>query len=121
MTEIIMDGIRLSCTEEEVRLNGKIMEMPKMEKKLLSFFAGHSGVVHSREQLLRQVWGYEVGGATRTVDTHIKNLRARLGKHGEHIVTVRGIGYRLDTQMGIQVKKRGLRSVQPDICTSTAS
>ena len=120
MTEIYLDDLQLLCTEREVKLNGKPQAMPEMEKKLLLFFLENPNKALSRELLLRRVWGYEICGATRTVDTHVKNLRARLGSYGEHITTIRGVGYRLDTQIGRQVRKRGLRAPRPDVCPRTA-
>ena len=121
MLELCLDDLQLLCTEGEVKLNGKTVAMPEMEKKLLLFFLGNPDKALSRELLLRRVWGYEICGATRTVDTHVKNLRARLGAYGKHIVTVRGVGYRLDTETGRQVQQRGLRVVRPDACTRNAS
>lgn len=85
-------------TERGVRLDGKEVPMAKMEKKLLCCFLSHPNTVLSRERLLREVWGYEIAGDTRTTDTHVKNLRAHLNRLGANlsIVTVRGVGYRLE-------------------------
>lgn len=85
-------------TKRGVKLGGTEVPMAKMEKKLLCFFLSHPNTVLSREVLLREVWGYEVAGDTRTTDTHVKNLRAHLSRLGAavSIVTVRGVGYRLE-------------------------
>ncbi len=65
------------------------------EYALFQLFATHSGQVFSREQLLSKIWGYDYDGEIRTVDTHIKMLRKKLGDYGAMVVTVRGTGYKL--------------------------
>ena len=70
-----------------------------MEYELLKFFATHPGKVFTREQLLSRVWGYEYYGGARTVDVHVRRLRAKLGEeHANLIQTVRSVGYRFGTQ-----------------------
>lgn len=83
-----------------IRLRGREVPMPRMEQRLLLFFLEHPNTVLSRELLLREVWGYAFAGNSRTVDTHVKNLRAHLGELGNSIVTVRGVGYRMDYVCG---------------------
>ena len=108
MMKFVWNGAELSCGEDSVRLDGRELALSRMERKLLLYLARHPDTVLSRERLLREVWEYELPGATRTVDTHVKNLRARLGGLGDFIVTVRGVGYRLDTGAG---RADGHRSV----------
>ncbi len=98
MPRIYWNGSLLSCTRNGLKVDGIEIAVPFMERKLLLFFMEHPDVALTREQLLKEVWGYETAGVTRTVDTHVKNLRAHLGRLGALIVTVRGTGYRLDTQ-----------------------
>lgn len=84
--------------EEEtytVRLKGRALELTYKEFELLKYLVGHSGRVFTRAQLLQEVWGYDFFGGTRTVDVHIRRLRAKLGpEHDAMIGTVRGVGYK---------------------------
>ncbi len=96
MSKLYYDGSVLSCTENELKLDGREVASSSMERRLLLFLMEHPDTAVSREELLREVWGYEMAGVTRTVDTHVKNLRAHLGELGPLIATVRGVGYRLD-------------------------
>jgi len=73
----------------------KTLDLTYMEYELLKFLASHPGKVFTREQLLSRVWGYEYYGGARTVDVHIRRLRAKLGEeHANLIQTVRSVGYR---------------------------
>ena len=72
------------------------LDLTYTEFELLKFFAGHPGRVFSREQLLSEVWGYDYYGGTRTVDVHVRRLRAKLGDAESLIGTVRNVGYRFD-------------------------
>lgn len=78
------------------RLDGRTLDLTYTEFELLKFFAGHPGKVFSREQLLSEVWGYDYFGGTRTVDVHVRRLRAKLGDAEALIGTVRNVGYRFD-------------------------
>jgi DNA-binding response OmpR family regulator len=79
----------------EVTYTGRALKMPRQEFQLLKFLAERPGRVFSREQLLSRVWGYRYVGGTRTVDIHIRRLRAKLGLGGAMIETVRHVGYRM--------------------------
>ncbi len=85
----------------EVHLGGRRIEFTHQEFELLRFLAQHRGRVFSREQLLQRVWGYEYGGGTRTVDIHVRRVRAKLGSSssasgtGGLIATVRNVGYKM--------------------------
>ena len=71
------------------------VELPPKEFELLRFLASEPGRVYTREELLREVWGYDYYGGTRTVDVHVRRLRAKLGPADEQLIeTVRGVGYR---------------------------
>ena len=79
----------------QAALDGKPLDLTYMEYELLKFFVTHSGKVFTREQLLSRVWGYEYYGGARTVDVHVRRLRAKLGEeHANLIQTVRSVGYR---------------------------
>jgi DNA-binding response OmpR family regulator len=75
-------------------LHGAPLELTPKEFDLLELLVGHPGRAFSREYLLERVWGYEFGGADRTVDTHVLRLRKKLGALGDRIETVWGVGYR---------------------------
>ena len=71
------------------------MVLTLKEFQLLCFLVKNQGNVMTRDRILQEIWGYEFDGENRTVDVHIRNLRAKLGKAGDLIETVRGIGYRI--------------------------
>ena len=74
---------------------GRVLDLTYMEYELLRFLAAHPGKVFTRETLLNRVWGYEYYGGARTVDVHIRRLRAKLGEEHAHLIqTVRSVGYR---------------------------
>jgi DNA-binding response OmpR family regulator len=74
---------------------GRPLDLTFMEYELLRFLAAHPGKVFTREVLLSRVWGYEYFGGARTVDVHIRRLRAKLGEEHAHLIeTVRSVGYR---------------------------
>lgn len=75
-------------------VSGRPVQLTAIEFKLVRYFLANKGRVASRDQLLDKVWGYDVAITTRTVDTHVKRLREKLGKAGDYIETIRGIGYR---------------------------
>ena len=78
---------------------GRTLDLTFKEFELLKFLAAHPGRVFSRAQLLQEVWGYDYFGGTRTVDVHVRRLRAKLGAEGEHLIgTVRNVGYRFETE-----------------------
>jgi DNA-binding response OmpR family regulator len=79
----------------EARLHGRRLDLTHQEFELLKFLAQHSGRVFTREQLLVKVWGYSHGGVSRTVDIHVRRLRAKLGTAADLIVTVRHVGYKM--------------------------
>src|SRR5204862_7140151 len=82
----------------EVRINGKAVDLTAIEFKLLSTLLQRRGRVQARDRLLNEVWGYEAAIDTRTVDTHVRRLREKLGTRGELIETVRGFGYRFSAR-----------------------
>ena len=88
-------GLVINPTTYEVALNGKRVNLRFKEYELLRFLMGNQGRVWSRQQLLSKVWGYEYYGGARTVDVHIRRLRAKLGEErASWITTVRSVGYR---------------------------
>lgn len=87
--------IRVDPARYHVTVAGKVVRLTTVEFKLLSMLMQRRGRVQSRDRLLNEVWGYESIIDTRTVDTHVRRLRKKLGKAAEAIETVRGFGYRL--------------------------
>jgi DNA-binding response OmpR family regulator len=77
------------------RLRGRVLDLTFKEFELLKYLAQHPGRVFTRAQLLQEVWGYDYFGGTRTVDVHVRRLRAKLGTEYESLIgTVRNVGYR---------------------------
>jgi len=88
-------GLVLNLETYQASFNGNPLDLTFMEYELLKFLAQNPGKVFTREMLLSRVWGYEYYGGARTVDVHIRRLRAKLGEeHANLIQTVRSVGYR---------------------------
>ena len=87
--------ITLMPSARKVYVDGQEAALTHMEYELLFFFLSHPGMVFTREQLLDRIWGYDFAGNSRTVDTHVKTLRQKLGSAGDLIETVRGVGYKI--------------------------
>jgi DNA-binding response OmpR family regulator len=89
--ELVVDPVSY-----QVRLRGRPLDLTFKEFELLRFLAARPGRVSTRAQLLQEVWGYDFFGGTRTVDVHVRRLRAKLGaEHESMIATIRGVGYKL--------------------------
>ena len=93
--QLALGDIRIDRARCEVQVKGKAIEFTATEFKLLTLLIERRGRVQSRDALLNDVWGYETAIDTRTVDTHIRRLREKLGKAADCIETVRGFGYRV--------------------------
>lgn len=94
--EILALGeIAMDTRKHQVTVGGEPVALTLKEYELLKKLLVNSEVVLTRDQLLEDVWGYDFDGETRTVDVHIRTLRQKLGKAGERIETVRGVGYRI--------------------------
>ena len=92
------DKLKIDIPRHKVLVNAKEVKLTAMEFDLLVILLNRKGRVQSREQLLNDVWGIEADVTTRTVDTHVKRLRQKLGRYGKFIETVRGYGYRFFEQ-----------------------
>ena len=91
-----IDELVIDVAGYEARLGGRRLDLTHQEFELLRFLAQHRGRVFTRDQLLQRVWGYEYGGGTRTVDIHVRRVRAKLGANaGGLIETVRNVGYKM--------------------------
>jgi two-component system response regulator ResD len=96
----VPDGLHVDMAGREVRVNGEPVELTYTEFELLTYLMNNAGVALSRDKILDNVWRYDYYGDARTVDTHIKKLRSKLGAVGDCIRTIRGIGYKFDPQDG---------------------
>jgi DNA-binding response OmpR family regulator len=93
--EIRSGGLTINEVTYSARMNGRSLDLTFKEFELLKFLAQHPGRVFTRAQLLQEVWGYDYFGGTRTVDVHVRRLRAKLGAENEALIgTVRNVGYR---------------------------
>ncbi|MDT8336338.1 MAG: response regulator transcription factor [Candidatus Izemoplasmatales bacterium] len=98
VTEINFGEIRIDMASRKVYVDEEHINLTPKEFELLRYFIDNKGLALSRDKILNAVWNYDYYGDLRTVDTHIKQLRAKLGKYSYYISTVRSIGYRLDIE-----------------------
>lgn len=91
---IVADGMVLNDDSYEVTIDGEPLDLTFKEYELLKYLIAKRGRVYTRDQLLSTVWGYDYYGGARTVDVHIRRLRAKLGRYESFIETVRNVGYR---------------------------
>ncbi len=91
---ITVGAIEVIPSQHIVRINQKEVFFPKKEFEILHYLASHASQVVNRETLLNAIWGTDVLVVDRTVDVHIRKIREKLGKHGDYIETVKGVGYR---------------------------
>lgn len=89
-------GIVLDQAAHEVTIDGKQVELSFKEFELLAYFIENQGIALSRERILNNVWNYDYFGDARTIDTHVKKLRSKLGDKGVYIKTIWGMGYKFD-------------------------
>ena len=92
--ELVHGCLTVDVGGHRTRVEGKDLDLTALEFRLLVTLFERRGRVQNRDQLLTDVWGYQTGVTTRTVDTHVKRIREKLGPAGEYIETVRGVGYR---------------------------
>ena len=89
-------GIKIDRASHEVIINDKIVDLSVKEFELLLYFMTNKGIALSREKILNNVWNYDYFGDARTIDTHVKKLRAKMGDKGDLIKTIWGIGYKFE-------------------------
>ena len=89
-------GLSINMAARSVTVDGEKVELTPKEYDLLFYLVENRNIALSRDKLLSDIWGYDFFGDDRTIDTHIKNLRNSLGKYRDHIVTLRGIGYKFE-------------------------
>ena len=93
---IELSGIVLDKSAHQVTIDGQPVELSFKEFELLEYFMENNKIALSREKILNHVWNYDYFGDARTIDTHVKNLRSKLGAKGELIKTIWGMGYKLE-------------------------
>ncbi len=92
------EKLQINFAAHIVRVNGQKVSLSPKEYELLKYMVKNRNIALSREKLIMDVWGYDFYGDDRTVDTHVKLLRKNLGEYGRLIVTLRGVGYRFETE-----------------------
>ncbi len=91
---IVIDSMSINLATYQVKVNGEPLDLTYLEYALLAFLVTHPGRTYSRDALLRRVWGFDYYGGSRTVDVHVRRVRAKLGLElAQHLETVRGVGY----------------------------
>ncbi len=91
-------GITVDRLGHQVRVDGKELELSFKEFELLTYFIENKGIALSREKILNHVWNYDYFGDARTIDTHVKKLRSKMGDKGEYIKTIWGMGYKFEVE-----------------------
>ena len=91
-------GITVDKAAHRVIIDGKDVDLSYKEFELLTYFMENKGIALSREKILNNVWNYDYYGDSRTIDSHIKKIRHKLGKKGKYIETIRGIGYKFEVK-----------------------
>ncbi len=91
-------GIVIDEEGRTVTVDGKRVDLSYREYELLKYLLDNSNIALSRDKILNTVWNYDYYGDTRTIDSHIKKIRHKLGKKGKHIQTIRGIGYKFEIE-----------------------
>ena len=93
-----LGGIVVNKTAHLVTVDGERIDLSFKEFELLSYFMENAGIALSREKILNHVWNYDYFGDARTIDTHVKKLRSKMGKKGEYIKTIWGMGYKFEVE-----------------------
>ena len=97
--ELLKAGdIEIYKAAHQVRIDGKLVELSFKEFELLTYFVENQGIALSREKILNSVWNYDYYGDARTIDTHVKKLRAKMGDRGSCIKTIWGMGYKFEAE-----------------------
>ena len=95
--EVLTAGaVQIDKAAHQVRIDGKLVELSFKEFELLTYFVENEGIALSREKILNHVWDYNYYGDARTIDTHVKTLRSKIGTRGECIKTIWGVGYKFE-------------------------
>ena len=93
---LVSDGLEVNLDSRTVTVDGEKVDCTLKEYEILAYLMQNRNIALSRDRMLQDIWGYDFFGDDRTIDTHIKNLRGRLGQYRDKITTVRGIGYKFE-------------------------
>lgn len=93
-----MGGIEIDKAAHIVKVDGKVIDLSFKEFELLTYFMENAGIALSREKILNNVWNYDYFGDARTIDTHVKKLRNKMGEKGDYIKTIWGMGYKFESE-----------------------
>ena len=93
---LVSDGLEVNTESRTVSVDGEKIDCTLKEYEILAYLMRNKNIALSRDRMLQDIWGYDFFGDDRTIDTHIKNLRGRLGPYRDKITTVRGIGYKFE-------------------------
>ena len=91
-------GIEINKAAHEVTIDGRAIDLSYKEFELLTYFMENQGIALSRDKILNSVWNYDYFGDARTIDTHVKKLRSKLGDKGDYIKTIWGMGYKFEVE-----------------------
>ena len=91
-------GIEINKAAHEVTIDGRAIDLSYKEFEILTYFMENQGIALSREKILNSVWNYDYFGDARTIDTHVKKLRSKLGDKGDYIKTIWGMGYKFEVE-----------------------
>lgn len=91
-------GIEIDKEGRTVKVDGKVVELSLREYELLTYLVDNENIALSRDKILNNVWNYDYYGDSRTIDSHIKKIRHKLGKRGKYIKTMRGVGYKFEVK-----------------------
>ena len=94
--KLVAGAIEIDKVARSVYIDGKPVDLSFKEYELLTYFIENKGIALSREKILNSVWNYDYFGDARTIDTHVKKLRAKMGERGDYIKTVWGMGYKFE-------------------------
>ncbi len=91
-------GVKIDKEGRTVKVDGKLIELSLREYELLTYLVENKDIALSRDKILNNVWNYDYYGDSRTIDSHIKKIRHKLGKKGKYIKTIRGVGYKFEVK-----------------------
>ncbi len=94
--KLVCGGIEIDKVAHQVLIDGNLIDLSFKEFELLTYFVENKGIALSREKILNSVWNYDYFGDARTIDTHVKKLRSKMGEKGDMIKTIWGMGYKLE-------------------------
>lgn len=96
--KLVCGGIEIDKVAHQVMIDGSLVDLSFKEFELLTYFVENKGIALSREKILNSVWNYDYFGDARTIDTHVKKLRSKMGEKGDMIKTIWGMGYKLEEE-----------------------